>query len=487
MPTAVVLLLLGASLVALLLVMFARREAAAEREAAHREATEIREDARLVMSEAQRREERAVLREKELSADHRTAREYARGVEERVSVVARDERRLAEDRAGFEAERVRELEEISALSADQARALLMAKLVAEASQDAAQQIRGAERRARETAERRSREILVEVMQREVGPSTNQGAVTWIELPSEEMKGRIIGREGRNIRAFEALTGVNVIVEEGTNVVLLSSFDVERRETAAVALAALVDDGRIQPHRVELEYAKAVAGARSRHTAAGLDALAMVGVKGLSQELIDVLGRLRLRTSYGQNILAHLVESASLAANLARELGADVDIACRAALLHDIGKLYSGEREGTHAQIGAELAKQQGEDLAVVHAIAAHHDEIPARTVEAVIVQIADAVSAARPGARREELEGYLDRMTNLESLVAEHAGVARAFAMSAGREVRVIVEPTEVSDTEAATLARTIADHISTDFNVPGEVKVTVIREFRANAVAGES
>jgi len=483
-PTVVILLLLGASLVALLLVFFARREAAVVRAAAREEVEEAREDARGMLVEAQRREERVALREKEISADQRAHQQYARQLEERVSVVSRDERRVAEERATLEKDLTRRLAEVASLSEAEARAELLARLRKDAEAETVIERRKLERAMQKGVDARARELLVDAMQRQVGATTAQTSVTWIELPSEEMKGRIIGREGRNIRAFEALTGVNVMVEEGVDAVQLSSFDVERREIAEVTLRALVEDGRIQPHRVELEYTKAVAGAHQRSIDAGIDAITAVGMRGVDQELIATLGRLRLRSSYGQNVLAHLVESANIAAALAELVGADVEVARRAAFLHDLGKAFTGEREGTHAAIGAELAKQHGEEDAVVHAIAAHHDEVAPQSVEAVIVQIADAVSASRPGARREDLEGYLERMESLEKFVAEHAGVSRALAMSAGREVRVVVEPSEVDDEGAHQLARTIAEHISKEFNVPGEIKVTVIRELRAEAVA---
>jgi len=485
MPNAaVILLLLGASLVALLLVFFARREATAVREAAREEIEAQREDARAMMVEAQRREERVSQREKDTSADQRAHQQYARQLDERVAVVSRDERRLADERASLERELTRRIAEVAGLSAEEARTELMARLRAEAQADAVIERRKLERAMHKELDAKARELLVDAMQRQVGSTTAQAALTWIDLPSEEMKGRIIGREGRNIRAFEALTGVNVIVEEGVDAVQLSSFDVERREVAEVTLRALVEDGRIQPHRVELEYAKAVAGAHQRNIDAGLDAITAVGIRGVDEEVLETLGRLRLRSSYGQNVLAHLVESATVASALAELVGADVEVAKRAAFLHDIGKAFTGEREGTHAAIGAELARAHGEEEPVVHAIAAHHDEVPPASVEAVIVQLADAVSASRPGARREDLDGYLERMESLEKFVAEHTGVTRALAMSAGREVRVVVEPSEVDDAGAQDLARTIAEHISKEFNVPGEIKVTVIRELRAEAVA---
>ncbi|WP_062465048.1 ribonuclease Y [Demequina soli] len=483
--SVIVLLLLGASLVALLLVAFARREARAEREAARAEASMLREDAQARMAEAKRREEHSLQREKEVASDHRHAQQYARALEERAAVVARDEKRLVVERARIEEDRTAALAAAARTTPEEARAALTAQLIDKARADSEGALRVIEKRTRATAEDRAREILVEVMQRQASPSSAEHATSWIDLPSEEMKGRIIGREGRNIRAFESLTGVNVIVEEGVNAVQLSSFDTERREIAEVTLAALVEDGRIQPQRVEAAYARAVAGAFQRHRAAGLDALSAAGVSGVPTEIVDVLGRLRLRTSYGQNVLAHLVETSQIAADIATLIGADVEIARRGALLHDLGKAFTHEQQGTHAALGARFAAEHGEEPRVVNAIAAHHDEVAPDSLEAVIVQIADAVSASRPGARREDLDAYVNRMANLERIVLEHHGVTRALAMAAGREVRVIVEPDEVDDAGTQALARTIAEHISKDFTFPGEIKVTVIRELRADAVAG--
>jgi ribonuclease Y len=481
----IILLLLGASLVALLLVVFARREAEAERSAARREAESIRQDIQVRLAEAKRREEQALQREKELSADHRHAQQYARGLEERAAVVVRDERRVAADRARLEDEREHALAAVARTTPEEARAELSESLIAKARADAEVELRRIERRTQAAADARAREILVEAMQRQAAATSAEHSTLWIDLPSEEMKGRIIGREGRNIRAFEALTGVNLIVEEGVNAVQLSCFDPERRELAEVTLAALVEDGRIQPQRVEAAYARAVAGASQRHRAAGLDALSESGVSGVASEIVDVLGRLRLRTSYGQNVLAHLVETSQMAADIAAVLGADVEVARRGALLHDLGKAFTHLQSGTHAALGARFAAEHGEDVAVVNAIAAHHDEVAPESLEAVIVQVADAISAARPGARREDLDAYVARMEHLERLVLEHHGVTRVLAMAAGREVRVIVEPEEINDAGTQALARTIAEHISTDFTFPGEIKVTVIRELRADAVAG--
>ena len=305
-----------------------------------------------------------------------------------------------------------------------------------------------------------------------------------DLWAPDLKGRIIGKEGRNIRTFEAVTGVNVVIDDTPDVVTLASHDVERREVAQVALEALVQDGRIHPQRIEAAYAEALAGADARAEAAGHEAAETAGVDDLHPELVRTLGRLRLRTSYGQNVLAHLVESAHVAALVAAEIGAEVEVARRAALLHDIGKAHP-EAAGTHAAVGAELAARWGEDGVVVNAIAAHHDEVAPETVEAVLVQVADAASAARPGARREDAEGYAERIEAVERLVAGIPGVRRVLAMAAGREVRVVVEPQVVPDTELGSFATRVARAIESERAYPGEVTVTVIRELRASATAG--
>ncbi|WP_062517902.1 ribonuclease Y [Demequina gelatinilytica] len=483
--TLTILVLLGSSLVSLLLVLFARREASAEREAARSEAAMLREEASARLAEVKRREEHSLQREKDAASDQRNAQQYARSLEERTSVVVRDERRLARQRAHLEDERAAALAAVARTTVEEARAELTATLLSRAEADAAVELRRLERRTQANAEERAREILVEAMQRQAAASSADHSTTWVELPSEEMKGRIIGREGRNIRAFEALTGVTVIVEEGVNAVQLSCFDPERREIAEVMLAALVEDGRIQPQRVEAAYARAVAGSTQRHRGAGLDALTAAGVSGVTTEVVEALGRLRLRTSYGQNVLAHLVETAQIAADIAGAIGADVEVARRGALLHDLGKGFTHEQKGTHAALGARFAAEHGEDDAVVNAIAAHHDEVAPESLEAVVVQVADAISASRPGARKDDLDAYINRMENLERMVLEHHGVTRVLAMAAGREVRVVVEPHEIDDQGTQALARTIAEHISQDFTFPGEIKVTVIRELRADAIAG--
>ncbi|WP_291379134.1 Rnase Y domain-containing protein [Demequina sp.] len=487
MDTAVTIATLVLLLASLLVVNRARKEAHDERESARIEAESIREEARGHLAEAQRREERVALTERQAAEDQRNAQAYARGLEERVSVVARDEKRLIKERAQLAADFDEKLASIAGLSVTEAREELIARVRASAESEIAQEAHRRVKRARKDADREAQQILVSAMQKQAAPTSAQGAVTRIELPSEEMKGRIIGREGRNIRAFEALTGVNVIVDEGVNAVHLSSFDVERREVAEATLTALIDDGRIQPQRVEAAYAKALADAPRRSMNAALEAVEQAGVVGVPQGILELLGALRLRTSYNQNVLAHLVECAHLAAEIARMVGANEELARRAAFLHDIGKAMTGNHDGTHAQLGARVAREAGEHADVVNAIEAHHDEVPQQTIEAVIVQVADAVSASRPGARRDDVDSYVERMESLEKLVEGHEGVAHVYAMAAGRELRVAVEPSIVDDDGAKALARTIAEHIEKDFSFAGEIKVTVIRETRADFVAGQA
>ncbi|WP_291382899.1 Rnase Y domain-containing protein [Demequina sp.] len=482
--TIATLLLLLASL---LVVNRARKEAQGERESARVEIESMREDARAQLADAQRREERVALTERRVAEDQRNAQAYARGLEERAMVVSREEKRLANEHERLTVEHSERLAEIADLSPSEARKELIARMRASAESEVAQEAHRRIKRARSEAEREAQQILLSAMQKQAAATSAQGAVTRIELPSEEMKGRIIGREGRNIRAFEALTGVNVIVDEGVDAVQLSSFDVERREVAEVTLRALIDDGRIQPQRVEAAYAKALADAPRRSMNAALDAVEEAGVSGVPHSILELVGALRLRTSYNQNVLAHLVESANLAAAIAQMVGANVELARRAAFLHDIGKAMTGHHEGTHALLGARAAHEAGEAPDVVNAIEAHHDEVPQQTIEAVIVQVADAVSASRPGARRDDVDSYVERMESLEKLVAEHEGVAHVYAMASGRELRVAVEPSVVDDDGATQLARTIAEHIERDFSFAGEIKVTVIRETRADFVAGQA
>ena len=482
---ALIVGLLSACLVALLLVLLARRESGALRDRATRDVAGIRDDARAAAAEVGRREEQLTTRERAFAADRAAAADLALTLRDRALALAEAERAVVEHLASARAAALAELESVAGLSAEEARAELERRVVEQATRDAETAVRRAESKARRTADERARRIVATAVQRVAVPTSSQSVVVVVPLPSEEMKGRIIGKEGRNIRTFEALTGVNVLIDDTPDSVMLSCFDAERREVAQVTLESLIADGRIHPQRIESAYAEALASAPERAVAAGHDAAEQAGVGALHPDLVRTMGRLRLRTSYGQNVLAHLVESAQIAAAMAAEIGADADLARRAAFLHDIGKALTAELPGTHALVGAELARRAGEPAAVVNAIAAHHDEVPPETVEAVLVQAADAVSAARPGARREELDQYVERMDKIEQLVGGHAGVRRVLAMSAGREVRVIVEPESVDDTALPGLAVAIAKHIEADLSYPGEIKVTVIREIRASATAG--
>jgi ribonucrease Y len=322
------------------------------------------------------------------------------------------------------------------------------------------------------------------IQRVATDQTSESTVSVFPLPSEDMKGRIIGREGRNIRAFEARTGVNLIIDDTPEAVVLSSFDPVRRETARLTLEKLVSDGRIHPARIEEMYERSRGEVDEQIHRAGEEALIDVGITDVHPEMMKVLGRLQYRTSYGQNVLRHLVEAAHIGAAIAAELGIDPAVVKRGALLHDIGKAVTHEVEGSHALIGAELARRLGESQAVVHCIESHHGEVEQRTIEAVLAQTADAISGSRPGARRESLETYVKRLERLEEICTAHPGVEKTYAMQAGREVRVMVKPQQVDDLAAQVLARDIAKQVEEELQYPGQIKITVVRETRAVEVA---
>jgi len=360
----------------------------------------------------------------------------------------------------------------------------MQRVEDEARRDAMVLMRDMEQKAREEADRRARRILTSTVQRLASEVVAETTVSVVELPNDEMKGRIIGREGRNIRAFEATTGVNIIVDDTPEAVALSSFDPVRREVARRALERLIEDGRIHPTSIEEAYEKAFSEVEQSIRDAGDWAILEVGLSRFHPELVNLLGRLKYRMSYGQNVLNHLVESAKIASMLAAELGVDAEEARRAAFLHDIGKAVSHELGGSHALVGAEIARRFGEDPAVVHGIEAHHNEVEPRTLTAIIVQAADAVSAARPGARREAVESYVRRLESLESIAMSFPGVQRVFAMQAGREVRVVVDPGAVDDLAAHDLARRISRRFEDDLQYPGQIQVTVVRELRATDYA---
>ena len=397
-------------------------------------------------------------------------------VRERAAALTAAEAALASQRE----QQVRALERASSLSAGQARLALLKEVEEETRHDRARLLRQIEEETKLEAERRVRSILSVAMQRLAGRHSAETSVSVVALPSDDMKGRIIGKEGRNIRALENLTGVDVIIDDTPGAVVLSAFDGVRREVARMTLEKLLADGRIHPASIEEAYYQAKSELDASMLVAGQDAAFEANVQGLDVELTRVLGRLRHRTSWGQNVLAHSVECAQLAALMAHELGASPRIARRAALLHDIGKAVSHEVEGPHALVGGDLARRHGEPDAVTHAMEAHHNEVEPQTVEAVIVQAADALSGARPGARGESLERYVKRLRELEAIAERHPGVDKVYAMQAGREVRVIVAPGAMTDEGAATLARAVAREIERDLEFPGQIKVTVIRESRS-------
>ena len=377
-----------------------------------------------------------------------------------------------------------ELERIASLSAEEARRALVEEVEAEARRQASLSLRRIEEETRREAEHRARRILTTATQRLAGAHAEQTSTQLVQLPNDEMKGRIIGREGRNIHALEQLTGVDIIVDDTPSAIRLSSFDGMRREIARLTLERLIADGRIHPARCEEAFEQASDEIEDRVVEEGERAMLDANVNGLHPQLIELLGRLQFRTSYGQNVLTHLVECSYLATLIALELGAAADIARRAALLHDVGKALDQGVEGTHAQAGARFARRYGESEEVVHAIEAHHDEVEPNSVEAVIVQTADALSGARPGARGSSLEGYVARLRDLEALASRHAGVEKVYAMQAGREMRVMVDPGEVDDEHAALISHEIATAVEREVSYPGRVKITVIRESRSTAYA---
>ena len=372
------------------------------------------------------------------------------------------------------------LQRVSGLTAEQAKQILLQRLEGEAKIEAAAMIKKAEEEAKETADKKSREIISLAIQRCAADHTIESTVSVVSLPSDEMKGRIIGREGRNIRALEIATGVDVIVDDTPEAVTLSGFNLVKREIARTSLERLIADGRIHPARIEEVVAKVKQEMEATIREEGKRAAFDTGVHRLHPEEIKLLGRLRYRTSFGQNVLQHSKEVAYLLGVMASELGMDFALARRVGLLHDIGKAVDHEVEGTHAKIGAELAKRYGESELIINAIAAHHQDVEAKSLLAVLVQAADAVSATRPGARRETLESYVKRLENLESIADSFKGVSKAYAIQAGREVRVIVQPNKITDAEATVLAGEIRKKIEEGLEYPGQIKVTVIRETRA-------
>ncbi|MBV9196577.1 MAG: ribonuclease Y [Solirubrobacterales bacterium] len=416
--------------------------------------------------------------------------ERASELARREAELARREAELARRGAELERERDaltsgreelhRELERISGMSSARAKQVLLQEVEEQAQHDAARRIRQVEEQTKREADRRVRNILSVCMQRLAAGHAAETTVSVVQLSADDMKGRIIGREGRNIRALENLTGVDFIIDDTPGAVVLSGFDGVRREIARLTLEKLLQDGRIHPARIEEMYYQAKSELEGHIVELGEQAVFEAGVQGLSPDLVKLLGRLKFRTSYGQNVLAHSIEVARLAAMMAGELGASAKTARRAALLHDIGKAVTHEVEGPHALVGGDLARKHGESEAVAHAMEAHHNEVEPQTVEAVIVQAADALSGARPGARGESLEQYVKRLRDLEQIATRHKGVEKVYAMQAGREIRVMVAPGAIDDDAATLLSYEIAREIEKELEYPGQIKVTVIRESRA-------
>ena len=379
---------------------------------------------------------------------------------------------------------IQELERISGLSSEDAKNLLLEQLKIDLQQEANNLIRENENHIKEVAEEKARDILTTVMQRCVIDQVVESTVSSVSLPSDEMKGRIIGREVRNIRTLETLTGVDLIIDDTPEAVVLSCFDPVRREIAKLALEKLVADGRIHPVRIEEMVEKARVEIEQKIKKEGENAAMEMGIMNLNKELVKTLGRLYYRTSYGQNVLQHSLEVGHIAGMIAAEIGANVKIAKRAGLLHDIGKAVDQTQEGTHIELGVELARKYGEKEEVIHAIEAHHDDVTANTIEAVLVKLADTISAGRPGSRRDTLEIYIKRLQKLEEIALSYDGIKQSFAVQAGREVRVIVQPEKFDDLASTRLARDIAKRIEEELDYPGQIRVTVVREIRTTEIA---
>lgn len=454
-----------------------KKEALLEaKEEIHKNRTEAEREIRERRNEVQRLEKRMI--QKEDALDKR-----AESLEHRENVLENKINEAAEKIEELEKEKVVQramLEKISGMSAEQAKDYLLGTLKDELKHEKALMIKETEERTKEEAEAKARELISLAIQKCASDHVSETTVSVVALPNDEMKGRIIGREGRNIRALENLTGVDIIIDDTPETITLSCFDISRREVARIALERLIQDGRIHPTRVGDMVEKAKREVEAVMRKEGERAVFETGVHGINPELMRLLGKLHYRTSFGQNVLDHSIEVSHIAGLLAGELHIDVTLAKRAGLLHDIGKALDQETEGSHISIGVDIAKKYKENEKVIHAIEAHHGDVEAKTVLAAIIQAADAISAARPGARREDLENYIKRLERLEELANSHKGVERSFAIQAGREIRVMVRPEEISDDDMIILARDIANNIENELEYPGQIKVNVIRESKA-------
>ena len=458
----------------------AREEAQKIRDEANNEVKERR-------GELQKQEERLDQREEYLTKKESSLDSKSEQLDNEKLQLETSKQQLADKIKEHEAikeQMLEKLEKISGLTKKEAKDILLENVTEEAKKDAGVIIKRIEDEAKENADKIARDIVVTAIQKCATDTASETTVTTVALPSDEMKGRIIGREGRNIRSIESVTGVELIVDDTPESITISSFDPVRREVARLSLEKLIVDGRIHPARIEEIYEKASREVDRTIKEAGEDACNQVGIYNLNPELVKVLGRLKYRTSYGQNCLKHSIETSIIAGLLATVLNVNVQVAKRGGLLHDIGKALDHEIEGTHVSIGVDLCKKYKESEEVIHCIQAHHGDVPFKSVEAVIVQVADAISSSRPGARRESFENYIKRLEQLEGICNEFKGVEKSYAISAGREVRIMVKPEQISDSESIVLAKDIAKKIENEMQYPGQIKVVVIRENRVTETA---
>jgi len=446
------------------------------KEEAHRLRNELEKESKERRSELQRMERR--LLQKEESFDRKISNIERK--EEEIRSKEEENRRTEEKLQQLHQDQLAELEKISNMTSDEAKDLLMQRVREDIDHEITMMVRDMENQAKEEADKKAREIVTLAIQRCAADHVTESTVSVVSLPNDEMKGRIIGREGRNIRALETLTGIDLIIDDTPEAVIVSGFDPIRREVARIALEKLVSDGRIHPARIEEIVEKTRKEIDAQIKEEGERAAFETKIHGLHPELITLLGKLRYRTSYGQNVLQHSIEVSHLAGIMASELGLDINLSKRAGLLHDIGKAIDHETEGSHVQIGADLAKKYKESPAVINAIGAHHGDIDFHTMEAVLIQSADAISAVRPGARRETLEAYIKRLEKLENIADSFEGVDKAYAIHAGREIRIMVKPDRIDDYSSIKVAREIVKKVENELEYPGQIKVTVIRETRA-------
>ena len=438
--------------------------------------SDFEKESRERRNEANKTEKRLIQREEAMEKKL----EHIEQKEEQLNKRNKEIQKIKDDLVEINKQQIEQLEHVSGMSRDEAKDILLEKVENEVKHDMAVMIRDNEQKAKDEANKKARDILSLAIQKTAADHVAESTVSVVSLPNDDMKGRTIGREGRNIRALETATGIDLIIDDTPEAVILSGFDPVRREVARIALEKLIVDGRIHPARIEEMVAKAQKEVDQQIREAGEQAVFDARIHSLHPEIVKLLGRLRYRTSYGQNVLKHSLEVAHLASIMAAELDANAKLAKRAGLLHDLGKAVDHEVEGPHVKIGADLAKKYHESADVVNAIAAHHGDVEPKTVEAVLVQAADAISAARPGARRESLENYIKRLENLEEIANSFNGVERSFAIQAGREVRIVVKPEEIDDAGTCLLARDIVKKIENDLDYPGQIKVNVIRETRA-------